>query len=83
MVNSHLGVEKRPAGTGCLALEAAHRTIVRRKGKIICKTAEENFWGWVARGGGVGIRDLGTGKAGRESASPGVSGRCALGGEIM
>ena len=63
MVNSRPGVEKRPARTGCLALEAAHRTIVRRKGEIICKSAEENFWVWVARG-----RDVGTRPAERESA---------------
>jgi hypothetical protein len=43
VVNGRLGVEKRRARTDCLALAAAHRTIVRREGEIICKSAEENF----------------------------------------
>ena len=33
--------------------EGHHGMIVRREGEIICKTAEENFWG-RGRWGGVG-----------------------------
>lgn len=52
MVNSHLGVERQGAreqgseGAESFALAGdAHEEIVRQKQEIICKLAEENFWG--------------------------------------